>query len=158
MFKVVSLSKKIKMYNGLLHAHSGLRWIVLLLIIYAIVNAFLSQNKGAYTKKDKMINLLAMIFLHIQVLLGLSLYFISPKVTFAEGWMSESLTRFYGIEHIFGMLLAAVIITMGRSKAEKKLKGTRGKHRKILTSYLLGLFIILVTIPWPFRGFGAGWM
>jgi hypothetical protein len=54
------------------------------------------------------------------------------------------------MEHIIGMVLAIVIITIGRSRAEKKLIGTRDKHRKILVNYTVGLLIILASIPWPF--------
>lgn len=155
-------TSKIKtMYNGLLHAHSGLRWVALILILVAIFNAARSQSSGRYEKKDKMINLFTMIVMHIQLLIGLGLYFMSPKVAFVEGWMSSDtaggMYRFFGVEHIFGMVLAIIIITMGRSKAEKKLKGTRDKHRKIMVSYTIGLLLILATIPWPFRGFGNGW-
>ena len=147
------------MYNALLHSHSGLRWIALFLIIAAIFNAAKSQNSGKYLKKDKMLNLFAMIFMHIQLLVGLGLYFISPKVIFAEGWMKDSLTRFFGMEHILLMIIAIAVITMGRSKAEKKLKGTRDKHRKIMVSYTIGLLLILISIPWPFReALGGGWM
>jgi len=71
--------------NGLAHAHSGLRWIALILIIYAIINAILSKNKGEYLKKDKMLNLFAMVSLHVQLLIGFVLYFISPKVSFSAG-------------------------------------------------------------------------
>jgi len=102
-----------------------------------------------------MINLFAMVMLHIQLVIGLVLYFISYKVKFVEGWMSSDVAggmyRFYGLEHILGMIVAIAIVTMGRSKAEKKLKGTRDKHRRILISYTIGLIIILAMIPWPFR-------
>ena len=146
------------MYNALLHSHSGLRWIALILLVVAIINAARSQSTGKYLKKDKMINLFAMVFMHIQLLIGLGLYFISPKVTFAEGWMKEALTRFFGMEHILLMLIAIIVITMGRSKAEKKLKGTRDKHRKIMVSYTIGLLLVLVSIPWPFReALGGAW-
>lgn len=149
------------MYNGLLHAHSGLRWVALILILIAIINAAKSQNSGRYEKKDKMINLFTMIVMHIQLLIGLVMYFMSPKVAFVEGWMSSDtaggMYRFFGVEHIFGMIVAITLITIGRSKAEKKLKGTRDKHRRILINYTFGLVIILATIPWPFRGFGNGW-
>lgn len=149
------------MYNGLVHAHSGLRWIALILILVAIVNAMRSQSSGRYEKKDKMINLFAMIMMHIQLLIGLALYFMSPKVAFVENWMSSDtaggMFRFFNVEHIFGMIVAIALITVGRSKAEKKLKGTRDKHRRIWINYLVALIIILVTIPWPFRGFGNGW-
>lgn len=149
------------MYNGLLHAHSGLRWVALILLLAAIFNAAKSMQSGNYTDKDKKINLFAMIFIHTQILIGLVLYFVSPKVQFVEGWMSSDMAngmyRFFGLEHIIGMILAAVVLTIGRSKAEKKLKGTRDKHRAILIHYVLALLIIILFIPWPFRGFGNGW-
>ena len=144
--------------SALLHIHSGLRWIALILLITAIFNAIKSQNSGKYLKKDKMINLFTMIFLHIQLLIGLGLYFSSSKVTFVEGWMKEPMTRFYGMEHLIGMLLAIILVTLGRGKAEKKLKGSRDKHRKIMVSYTIGLILILVFIPWPFReALAANW-
>ena len=148
------------MYNGLLHAHSGLRWIALILILFAIFNAARSQSSGDYVKKDKMLNLFAMVFLHIQLLIGFALFFINErgKVGFSEGWMSNSLFRFFGMEHILGMVIAIAVITMGRSKAEKKMRGSRNKHRKIMVSYTIGLILILASIPWPFRAsLGGAW-
>lgn len=148
------------MYNGLLHAHSGLRWIALILLLLAIFNAAKSASSGVYAKKDKMLNLFAMIFLHIQLLIGLILFFINDngKVVFDEGWMGNSVSRFFGMEHVLGMLIAITIVTLGRRKAEKKLKGTRAKHRKVMFSYTIGLIIILVSIPWPFRAaLGGAW-
>ena len=147
------------MYNGLLHAHSGLRWVALLLLVYAIFNAARSQESGQYLKKDKMINLFAMIMLHIQLLIGLGLFFINEhsKVSYAEGWMSSPMQRFFGLEHLIGMLLAITLITFGRKKAEK-LKNTRDKHRRIMMSYTIGLILILLSIPWPFRAaLGGAW-
>ncbi len=148
------------MYNALLHAHSGLRWIALLLICIAIVNAIISQTSGQYLKKDKMINLFAMVFLHIQLLIGLGLFFINErsKISYSEAWIKNDLFRFYGLEHILAMVVAIVIITVGRKKAEK-LTGTRDKHRKIAISYAIGLLLILASIPWPFReNLGGAWM
>jgi len=150
------------MYNGLVHAHSGLRWIVLILLLVAIFNAARSKSSGKYEKKDKMINLFAMISLHIQLLIGLALYFINAKgrVDYSSGWMGTHSTRFYGMEHILMMVIAIAVITMGRSKAEKKLVGSRDKHRKILVSYTIGLILILASIPWPFaiwKDLGAAW-
>jgi len=143
------------MYNGLLHAHSGLRWVALLLILVAIINAMLSQNSGRYVKKDRLLNLFAMVFMHIQLLIGGILYFQSPKVQFSEGWMSNGMLRFYGMEHLIGMLLAVILITLGRKKAEK-LRSTREKHRRILFSYLIALVLIILSIPWPFREVAGG--
>lgn len=147
------------MYNGLLHAHSGLRWVAILLLIYAIINAARSQESGQYLKKDKMINLFSMVVLHVQLLIGLGLFFINEhsKVSYAEGWMSSPMQRFYGLEHIIGMLIAITIITFGRKRAEG-LKNTRDKHRRIMMSYTIGLVLILLSIPWPFReALGGTW-
>ena len=143
------------MYNGLLHAHSGLRWIAIILLVVAIINALVSQSSGRYEKKDRLLNLFAMVFMHIQLLIGLIMFFQSPKVKFSEGWMSNAMLRFYGLEHLVGMLLAIVLITIGRKKAEK-LRGTRDKHRRIMFSYLIGLILILLSIPWPFREVAGG--
>lgn len=142
----------------LVHTHSGLRWVVLILLLLAIVNAFRSQEKGVYSKKDKLLNLFAMVFLHIQLLIGIGLYFVSEKVSFVEGWMKMSAFRFFNMEHTLGMVIAIVLVTMARSKAEKKLKNTRDKHRSIAINYLIALLLILLTIPWPFRAaLGGGW-
>lgn len=139
----------------LVHAHSGLRWLVLVLLLYAIFNA-IGKNKSSYEKKDKMVNLFAMISLHVQLLLGLILYFTSPKVSFASGWMKDAALRFYGMEHLIGMLIAIVIVTIGRKIAEKQELPAQ-KNKKIAIWYTLGLVLIIASIPWPFRGLGGQW-
>jgi uncharacterized membrane protein YozB (DUF420 family) len=142
------------MYDILVKSHSGLRWIALALLLAAIINALLGKGKNNYEKKDKMINLFAMVFLHVQLLLGLILYFISPKVTFVEGWMKVSQSRFFGLEHILMMIIAIVLVTIGRKKAEKATEPAK-KHAKILVWYLIGLVLIFAAIPWPFRNLGV---
>ena len=142
--------------TGLTAAHSGLRWIVLILILAAIFNAIACKSSGKYEKKDKMLNLFAMVFLHIQLLLGIVLYFMSPKVTFVEGWMKNAMTRFYGMEHVLIMLIAITLITIGRKKAEKASLAAN-KHAAIIKFYAIGLILILAGIPWPFRNLGGSW-
>jgi hypothetical protein len=138
------------------HAHSGLRWVALLLLVVAIFNALSSKGKGKYEKKDKMLNLFAMIFLHIQLLIGLVLYFISPKVQVIEGWMKIKQLRFYGMEHLLIMIIAIAVVTIGRKKAENT-SNIAVKHGTIVKWFTIGLILILAGIPWPFRGFGTGW-
>lgn len=144
------------MYNGLVSAHSGLRWLVLILLIAAIFNAFSKKKAGAWTAKDKKITLFAMIFTHIQLVIGLVLYFISDKVQFTEGFMKNSVYRFYAIEHISLMLIAIALITVGYSKAKRAASDAK-KFGAVATFYLIGLILILASIPWPFRNLGAGW-
>ena len=143
--------------NALIHTHSGLRWIALILIIFAVINAFAKKGSSLYEKKDKMINLFAMISLHTQLLIGFILYFTSGKVNFASGWMKNAATRFYGMEHVLMMIAAIVIITIGRKKAEKT-EAPFTKHQYIAKWYLIGLIILLAGIPWPFRAnLAAAW-
>lgn len=145
------------MYNGLVHAHSGLRWVVLFLLIYAIYNAFAKKSKGVdWTDSDKKISLFAMIFTHVQLLIGLILYFISPLVNFSEGFMKNPIYRFYSVEHISLMLVAIALITVGYSKSKRSTDSSQ-KFSTVAKFYLLGLILILISIPWPFRNLGAGW-
>ena len=152
------------MYQILQHAHSGLRWLVLIALIAAIINAFNKKSKishidksdVSFTSKDKMFGLFALIFTHIQLILGLVLYFISPLVQFSSGTMKNSVLRFYTVEHITLMVIAIVIITVGYSKA-KRIEEDAKKFKTIGVYYLIGLILILISIPWPFRNLGAGW-
>ncbi|MFD1553617.1 cytochrome B [Putridiphycobacter roseus] len=143
------------MYNGLLHAHSGLRWIALFFILAAIIISFTSKGKP-YSAMEKKLALFTLISFHIQLVIGLYLYFTSPKVNFFEGFMKDSVARFFNVEHIFGMLIAIVLITMGYSKSKKKTEAS-AKRKTIKTFYIIGLLILIATIPWPFRGLGGSW-
>lgn len=145
------------MYNGLLHAHSGLRWLVLFFIIWALIQAISGFfGKRDYTKTDRISALLALNFCHIQFLVGLILYFISPKVAFAEGMMKNDVLRFFTMEHVLMMVIGIALISIGFSSA-KKLEEAVAKHKKVMIFYSIGLLIILAGIPWPFRNLGAGW-
>ncbi len=145
------------MYSGLVHAHSGLRWLVLIFLILALVKGISGwMGNKEYTEGDRKMALFAMVFTHIQLLLGLGLYMISPKVSFAEGVMKNAAARFYTVEHFSMMILAIILITIGYSTA-KRTSEALGKHKKIAIWYGIGLLIILAAIPWPFRGLGGGW-
>lgn len=144
------------MYNGLLHAHSGLRWVVLILLIAAIYNAFSKKRSASWTTKDKKITLFAMIFTHIQLVIGLVLYFISPKVVLSGETMGNDVLRFYAVEHVSLMLVAIALITVGYSKA-KRAKSDTKKFGAVAKFYLIGLILILASIPWPFRDLGGTW-
>lgn len=142
------------MNSILAHTHSGLRWVVLGLLVYAILNAL--RRKSTYEKSDRLLNMFTMVSLHIQLVIGLVLYFTSSKVSFVEGWMKVKLLRFYGMEHILVMIIAIVLVTIGHGKAKRALDVTK-KHKTIILYYSIGLLLILSSIPWPFRNLGAGW-
>ncbi len=140
-------------YHILDRAHSGLRWVVLALLLWAIGAAFQAwQSKRSAGK----VPLYAMSAVHLQLLLGLILYFISPYVRFESGVMKDTLLRFYTVEHISMMLLAVVLVTVGYVRAKRQAEAA-GSQR-IFWFYLAGLLLILVAIPWPFRaGLNGNW-
>ena len=70
--------------------------------------------------------------------------------------MSNDVLRFFLVEHIFIMVLAVLLITIGYSRAKRAIDEGK-KFRNILVFYLLGLLLILAGIPWPFQDYGTSW-
>ncbi|PHI21064.1 cytochrome B [Lewinellaceae bacterium SD302] len=148
------------LYTALKHSHSGLRWILLILLILSIFKAFSKRKGGSvYPGKDSLF-LATFIVTHVQFLIGIILYvFLSPYVSFEGGMgniMGDSVIRFFTVEHIVGMFLAVILITMGHVRAKKQAELNKG-WKTVGVYYLLGLLLILISIPWPFRGLGTGW-
>jgi hypothetical protein len=143
------------MLNGLIHAHSGLRWVVLALLVAATFMSLLKWRSNApYTEGGRKLNLFTMIFMHIQLLLGLALYFMSGRVDFSQ--MKDAMFRFFSVEHSVMMLLAIALVTIGYSKSKKATEEAK-KYKTVFIFYGIALLLVLVAIPWPFRGWGNGW-
>jgi len=145
------------MYPILVHLHSGFRWVVLITLILAIVQTAgkLSGNHS-FTDKAKKMPLFAFISSHIQLLVGLILYFISPKVIFSAEAMKSALSRFFLVEHTTMMILAIIVISVGYIMA-KKVAPDKKAFSRIFWAYLVGLILILASIPWPFLAYGTSW-
>lgn len=146
------------MYNFLNHAHSGWRWIVFLTLIIAIVHALINWRSGKmYNFKDRKPALFALIASHIQLIVGLVLYFVSPKVQFGSETMSNTMLRFYTVEHALIMIISIVLITVGFSKAKKQLD-TNKAYKTVFWYYLIAFILILSRTPFPFQDYGVtGW-
>ena len=139
-------------YYIVLNLHSWLRWVVLLVLVYAIYTGVQGRmKKSRFLDKHKNIALITLIICHTQLLLGLWLYFISPIVeTFlahTKQAMSDKVLRFWGLEHAVGMILALAVITYGYTRV-KKSKSERKKFTLMAVYYSIGLIIILASIPW----------
>ncbi len=145
------------MYSVLVHTHSILRWVVLILLLYMVLRALLAlRGNSAFTKGDQKLGLAGMSVVHLQLVIGLILYFISPKVQFSAQTMGTTLLRFYTVEHILGMLIATVLITIGYRRIKTRVHDRAG-FTAVCWYYGVGLLIILLSIPWPYRGVGGGW-
>ena len=142
------------MYEILLTLHSWLRWVVLLLALLAIVNALLgSINRRPFTKGDERNGLLFMISCDVQLLIGLILYFVSPLGMAAFGAgnaMKDAAVRYFAVEHLVVMLIAIVLVHIGRSRS-KTLQADAARHRAALLFYGIALLLMLSRIPFSDR-------
>jgi hypothetical protein len=145
------------MYTGLVHLHSVLRWVVLLLLIVAIIRHLSGMTaRKPFTNGDRKTGLFLMIAAHTQFLIGLILWFIGDwgyKLLQQSGMsevMKNPAQRFWVIEHNTGMLIAIILITIGRGVSRKNLPDL-SKHRRTFWFFLIALLIILASVPWPGR-------
>ncbi|MDI1254902.1 MAG: hypothetical protein PSV16_02285 [Flavobacterium sp.] len=135
------------MYEFVQKFHSGWAYITLALLLLAVVNALIGfTGKKEFASKDKKIALFALIASHIQLLVGLVLYFVSPKGSNLFGLMDKD-SRLTSLEHPLINLIALTLITIGWSK-HKKLLTSESKYKTFLIFYGLGLLLILSRIPW----------
>jgi len=146
----------------MLHLHSLLRWVILILLLVALYKSFADRNK-AFTPGHKKTGLFLMIFADVMLLIGLYQWFTGPlglKMIQSSGMsavMKNAGARFFAVEHLIGMLIAITLIHIGYSYSKKNISDAV-KHKRTLLFYGLALLIILVSIPWPFReGIGRPW-
>ena len=148
------------MFNGMLHLHSVLRWVILILLLVALYKNFTDRSKP-FTSGHKKLGLYLMICADLLLLVGLYQWFAGNwglKSIQLNGFgtvMKNSTLRFFAIEHTTGMLIAIILIHMGHAFGKKSVPDTQ-KHKRILLYFGLALLIILISIPWPFRAVGAG--
>lgn len=140
------------MFNVLLIAHSLFRWAVLLGLCYTLYRSWQRYRQLLpFTKADNALRHWTATICHIQLMLGMVLYTQSPMVKYfsnGEGDMQGE-PVFFGIIHIVLMLAAIVVITIGSAKAKRQPHDSQ-KFKTVYTWFGVGLFLILVAIPWPF--------
>jgi uncharacterized membrane protein len=132
--------------------HSYWAYLVLLMLLFAVVNAFMGiSKKRSFTEKDLRIGLFTLIISHIQLLIGLGWYFMSPAYNALKENGSEvmgnSASRLLAVEHPLIMIIAIVLITVGWSKHKKKTEDT-SKFKTFAIYYGIALVLILSRIPW----------
>jgi hypothetical protein len=145
------------MYQGLLHLHNIGRWVIIILLLVALIKSIsgLAGNKP-FTSGDKKTGLFLMITAHIMLLIGLYQWFAGPwglqniQSKGMKAIMHDNVFRFWAVEHITGMVIAIILITIGRGSAKKNISD-RAKHRRSFWFYFIALIIIIATVPWPFR-------
>ena len=140
------------MDNTILSVHSYLAYAALGLLFIATINAIFGlTSKSLFKSKDRSISLFALIVCHLQLLVGLILYFTSDKF---EQWsllgmkiMKNAELRQLLVEHPLTNIVALILITIGWSK-HKKEESNNGKFKKIAIFYTLGLLLLLLMVPY----------
>lgn len=144
------------MYSFLSHAHSGLRWLLLGFLVLTIIFALSKWiGKKPFWQTHKKFALFTMVFAHVQLILGLILYFISPKVIFSKEAMKDAATRFFLVEHSVMMLISIALITVGYSVAKRQ--APEKSSKTIFIIFTIALVVLFLGIPWPSKGLGTGW-
>jgi hypothetical protein len=150
-------------YRIALVLHSWLRWFVLVFAVLAVVRALLGVLRStSWSDLDDRVGRLLTVFYDVQVLVGFLLYlFLSPttKRVFADfgGAMSDGTLRYWGLEHVLLMLVAAVLVHVGRV-AIRRVEADRSKHLRALVWYGIALLLTLAAIPWPMMANGRPWL
>ena len=141
------------MYTEILFTHNIFRWLVLLALVVSVVMAFSGWfGKREWRKSDNASGLILVILIDLQFLIGVVLYFFLSPITKAAindfgTAMKNADLRFYAVEHIMMMVIALVLVHVGRSRS-KRSKSMVKQHRSAVIFYPLALLVILAAIPW----------
>ena len=130
------------------HLHSTLAIIVLAALIVVIVITLMNLlGKKPFNRKVALIGLISA---HIQLLVGLIVYFTSALgfSSISAGNMKVSSSRFYFLEHPLMMIIAVVLVTIGYSKS-KKIIDDQKANRTVLIFYAIALILMLSRVPMP---------
>jgi len=134
------------MYIGLLHLHSNLPYILLVLILAVLVKSLLGWVQSSpFDKLSNKLVLFSMITIHLQWTIGAILYFVSPNVKSLGEAMGDSLSRLYALEHPLMMTVALVLLTIARSKSKKSEDSSN--HRRTFILFTIATLCIVWSLP-----------
>jgi hypothetical protein len=133
-------------YQVLAYAHSGFRYIILLLLVAVVFKSLEGWlNKRPFEKIDDKLSLYFFISAHIMLVAGLVLYFVSPKVQFDSNTMSNPTVRYWTVEHITANVLAIALFTIARIRS-KKMQLSVNKHKMLFLFTAAGLVVLVLSL------------
>jgi hypothetical protein len=141
------------MYATLLLLHSFFRWLVLAALVGSIFVAYRgATGKRPFTASANAWRHWTATIAHIQMVLGMTLYLLSPIVSQPTGGASGLIfdqVFFFRYLHAALMVLAIIVLTIGSAKA-KRVETDQHKYQTMLRWFIAALVIIFLVIPWPF--------
>ena len=146
------------MYTTVLVLHSWIRWVALVAGVGATVA---TMRGGSGTSGSGWLDrwgLALVTALDIQLLLGLLMYLVvSPTMTEIRAnfgaAMKDPVARFWAVEHIASMLVAVIVVHVGRVLA-RKAAGADAKRMRLFVCFGIATVLMLLATPWP--GMRAG--
>lgn len=141
------------MYTIVKTLHSYWAYLVLLMLVLAAGNSIVKTlAKKEYDPRDFRVSLFTLIVTHIQLLIGIVLYFSADYFSIISEMgmgnvMKNSTLRSNIVEHPLTMIIAVALITIGYSKHKKQLVSS-GKLKTLAIFYTLALVLVLAKIPW----------
>ena len=140
--------------QALLVIHNFLRWLIILFGIWTVLSAISGlTGKREFTSSDGRSNFFFMLCMDIQLLVGLGLYFSGEwfeRLKHLGDNMKDTNLRFFTMEHELMMIIALILVHVGRVMV-KKASLSSAKFKKSLLFFGIALLLILITTPWPFR-------
>lgn len=140
-------------HSFLIFAHSLLRYLVLFAVAYAGITHLVGLLRSTpILNGERTVAIVAMALCHLQLVLGLALYLLRRGLY--EN-MAKPTQTFWKYEHLGTMLIAIILVTLGRTLS-KRAKEERGKQMRVAIFYLIALGLMLWATPWPFTEIGHG--
>ncbi len=132
-------------YETLKKIHSYWACLVIASLLLITIITFIKVIlRSETTVTLKRISFYSVMILHLQLVFGMIIYFISPMVQLGVDTMKISMLRFYALEHPLMMVIGVVLVTI----ANVKLKKSDNVKVIVPILFLLGLVMILSRIPY----------
>lgn len=143
------------MHELLLPLHSLLRWVVIVLGLFAAgrgLNGWLGRRP--WSPADDRAGQLFIVSFDVQLLLGLLLFVVVSPITTGAfqnmgGAMQNAVVRFWLVEHPTAMLLGLVLAHIGRARVRAAGEPPL-KHRRAAIYLGFAVLLVLAGVPWPF--------
>ena len=128
--------------------HNLLPYLLIPVLILVVIKSFLAAflGKDVCLKKGKLLSI-SMILAHLQLVFGILVF---SKFAFSNpAWaviMKNAESRETFVEHPFMMLVAIILISVGKVKA-KKIEDNTKSAKTTFTYFFIALSLILLSTP-----------
>lgn len=153
--KIISEYQEL-LYTFLGNVHAGIRWVLLILLVIAVLKAYSKRRGGSvYPGKDPLFKATWIVAV-LQLCIGAGLYFtlyffLKNGGDYSQLPLTESMTS-YSLPRVIGILVTTMLVTTGYFRAKRQQELNKG-WKTIGLFYLLAIVTLLVSIPWPFLSF-----